>query len=88
VEFYDCGGTATAWSGQQSGPGKWSNGCVEATSTGAPAAVLTVQGFGQMDYDAGKNKYTFLLKPVNTYPGTVTVVSDLGGSATKSVRNK
>jgi PKD repeat protein len=59
---------------------------VEGTSTGAPAAVLTVVGFGEMTYDAGKNTYKFVLRPVNSYPGTVTVTSSLGGSATKAVR--
>ena len=59
---------------------------VEATSTGAPDAILTVQGFGEMTYNARKNKYKFTLKPVNSNPGTVTVTSDLGGSAVKTVK--
>jgi PKD repeat protein len=59
---------------------------VEGTSTGAPGAVLTVEGFGQMTYDAGKNKYKFALRPVNSSPGTVTVTSSQGGSASKEVR--
>ena len=58
---------------------------VEATSTGAPGAVLTVQGFGAMSYDSRKNKYKFSLRPVSSDPGTVTVISDLGGSATATV---
>ena len=59
---------------------------VEATSSGAPAAVLTVEGYGQMTYDSRKNKYKFGLKSVTSNPGTVTVSSSLGGSATETVR--
>ena len=58
---------------------------VEATSTAAPAAILSVQGFGQMDYDSRKNKYRITLRPVSSNPGTVTVLSDFGGSATTTV---
>ena len=61
---------------------------VEATSSGAPAAVLTVKGFGQMTYSASKKKYTFAKKPVSANPGTVTVTSSLGGSASASVTNR
>ena len=56
---------------------------VEATSSANPDAVLTVVGFGQMTFRRGK--YELRLKPV-VNPGTVTVISSLGGSATKSVR--
>jgi hypothetical protein len=50
--------------------------------------VLTVQGFGQMNYNSGKNKYKIVFKPVSADPGSVTVVSDLGGSAAKTVRRR
>ena len=58
---------------------------VEATSTAAPDALLTVQGFGPMTYDSRKNKYKFALQPVSSNPGTVTVISSLGGSSTVTV---
>jgi hypothetical protein len=56
---------------------------VVATSSASPDAVLTVVGFGPMTFKNGK--YELKLKPV-VNPGTVTVISSLGGSATKSVR--
>lgn len=58
---------------------------VEATSNGTPAPVLTVVGFGAMTYDSNKKKYSLTLKPVNTNPGTITVTSSKGGSASKAV---
>ena len=58
---------------------------VEATSSGAPAAVLTVEGFGSMTYNSRKNIYTFADRTVSNNPGTVTVTSDLEGSATATV---
>lgn len=61
---------------------------VEATSSGSPDAVLTVVGFGVMNYDSRKDKYKFRLKPVNSNPGTVTVSSDLDGSDTLTVRQR
>ena len=56
---------------------------VTATSTEQPGAVLTVVGYGQMTFKKGK--YELKIKPVAN-PGTVTVTSSLGGSATKSVK--
>lgn len=56
---------------------------VEATSSAQPGAVLTVQGFGTMTFS--KNKYRYGQKRVAN-PGTVTVTSDLGGTATATVR--
>ena len=56
---------------------------VTATSTEQPGAVLTVVGFGQMTFK--NDKYELKVKPVDN-PGTVIVTSNLGGSATKSVR--
>ena len=58
---------------------------VEATSSEAPNATLTVVGFGTMTYKADKNKYELRIKPVDN-PGTVTVTSSLGGSASLSVK--
>ena len=58
---------------------------VEATSSGQPGAVLTVLEFGEMTFKRGK--YELKIKPVSK-PGTVTVVSSLGGSATMTVRNR
>jgi hypothetical protein len=58
---------------------------VEATSTEYPDAVLTVVGFGPMTRDNRKSKYRYSEKPVAN-PGQVTVTSDQGGSATRTVK--
>jgi hypothetical protein len=58
---------------------------VEATSSEQPNATLTVVGFGTMTYKADKNKYELKIKPVDN-PGTVTVTSSQGGSASHSVK--
>ena len=55
---------------------------VEATSSAQPGAVLTVVGFGEMTFKRGR--YELKIKPVAN-PGTVTVISSLGGSATMTV---
>ena len=55
---------------------------VTATSSAQPDAVLTLVGFGEMKFR--KNKYEFKKKPLAN-PGTVTVTSSLGGSATATV---
>ncbi|MDQ7062964.1 MAG: PKD domain-containing protein [candidate division KSB1 bacterium] len=60
---------------------------VEATSSKGGQAVLTVEGFGVMTYKAKKDKYTFSKKNVDN-PGSVTVISDLGGSDTSAVKVK
>ncbi|MBC8217464.1 MAG: Ig-like domain-containing protein [Planctomycetes bacterium] len=67
---------------------------VEATSTGAPDAVLTVYdstgavNYGQMTYDAKKDKYKFKKRGVTDPGGFVMVISSLGDSATKTVKHK
>ena len=61
---------------------------VEATSTGAPGAVLTVAGYGAMTYNTGLGRYTLTVGGVNPKPGSVTVTSDLGGSASRNVRKQ
>ena len=61
---------------------------VEATSSGAPGAVLTVEGFdGQMTYNSNKNIYSFSVKP-ESKPGTVTVTSSQLGSDTAMVTER
>ena len=55
---------------------------VTATSSEQPGAVLIVVGYGQMTFNKGK--YEFKKKPLAN-PGTVTVTSSLGGSATATV---
>lgn len=60
---------------------------VEATSSRQPTAVLTVSGFGQMTWNSKKAVYTYTKKPTSN-PGTVTVTSSLGGSATATVTVK
>jgi PKD repeat protein len=61
---------------------------VEATSTAAPAAVLQVNGYGEMNFDSRKGKYIFTQRPVSANPGQVTVISSEGGSATATVTNR
>ena len=60
---------------------------VEATSS-RPGSVLTVVGYGTMTYDARKEKYKLEVKNLAQGPSTVTVVSSLGGSATRTVSRK
>ncbi len=60
---------------------------VTATSSGAPAAKLTVVGFGPMTYKARTANYSFQITTAER-PGSVTVTSSLGGSATKDVTTK
>ena len=55
---------------------------VEATSSDQPNVELTVVGFGRMNFKKGK--YALKVKPVSN-PGTVTVSSSGGGSATRAV---
>jgi len=60
---------------------------VEATSTSAPAAKLEVVGFGYMTYKTKTKTYTYqVTTPSN--PGSVTVKSSLGGTATRTVAVK
>ena len=58
---------------------------VEATSTDQPNAVLTVVGFGAMTWNAANNRYEYLIAPVSDPGGSVTITSNLGGSATAAV---
>jgi M6 family metalloprotease-like protein len=60
---------------------------VEATSSEQPNATLTVVGFGVMTYKANRNKYELKIRPVAN-PGTVTVTSSQGGSATQTVTTR
>jgi len=57
---------------------------VTATSTGAPAAVLTVNDTWTMSYKSRTKTYSLQVS-TPTNPGTVTVTSTLGGSATAPV---
>ena len=63
---------------------------VEATSTSNGVATLTMEGLEEnreMSYNADWNLY-FLTTGCNENPGTITVSSDLGGSAEMTVVNK
>lgn len=60
---------------------------VEATSSEGGVAVLTVEGFGAMTYNAKKNVYRLRLTGVAN-PGSVTVTSSLGGTDTATVTEK
>jgi len=58
---------------------------VEATTNYPPGSVtLSVTGFGSMSYVAAQNLYRLIAQPVAN-PGSVTVTSTAGGSATKPV---
>ena len=60
---------------------------VEATSSHGPQAVLTLVGYGEMTYSAADGLYIYQAKAGD--PGdTVTVISDLDGSATAPVHQK
>ena len=60
---------------------------VQATSSAGDGAVLTVEVFGEMYYNADRNLFT-----LTTYctgnPGNIIVFSDLGGSTEIAVTNK
>ena len=55
---------------------------VHATSSDQPGALLTLVGFGQMNWK--NDKYEYKENPVEC-PDSVTVISDYGGSATAVV---
>ena len=61
---------------------------VEAKSSSNNAASLTLEGYGPMKYNAKKKIFKITVKNVPANPGTVTVNSSLGGTATKSVRTR
>jgi len=58
---------------------------VEANSSGQPAEVLTVEGYGVMTWNEDKDKYEYRAKPVADPGDSITVTSDSGASVTKSV---
>jgi hypothetical protein len=61
---------------------------VEATSSAAPAAALTVQNYNAlMTYSPTTGRYVHT-RTISTKPATVTVTSNLGGTATKAVSTK
>ncbi len=67
----------------------WNSGTlilvVRATSTSAPDAVLTLDGFGDMVYKATVMNYQKSVGGILANPGTVTVTSSEGGVATATV---
>jgi len=58
---------------------------VQATSSAAPTAVLTLVGFGNLVYNSVTNLYQKSFNNVLSNPGSVTVTSNMGGSATATV---
>ena len=61
---------------------------VQATGSAGGDAILTVNGFGAMDYNADRNLFTLTVSYTEN-PGTITVSSSLGGAAVDvSVTNK
>jgi thermitase len=59
---------------------------VEMKSTAAPQATLSIQGLGQMKYDAVKRIYTFQKSGVNPTPSEITVRSSKGGLTSPRVQ--
>jgi hypothetical protein len=59
---------------------------VQATDT-VPNAVLTLVGYGTMTYNARSKVYSYQVK-TSAPPTSVTVNSNLGGTATKTVTVK
>ncbi|HXI03415.1 MAG TPA: MopE-related protein [Candidatus Saccharimonadales bacterium] len=66
----------------RSGPGRLT---VYATSDQQPAVTLTLVGFGSMTWDAANLRYAYTSPSKTPNPGTVTVISSGGGSATATV---
>ncbi|MDA0765438.1 MAG: hypothetical protein O3A87_00490 [Verrucomicrobia bacterium] len=60
---------------------------VEATSSLAPAATLTLDGYGTMTYQPGSGTYTITVAE-NHKPRSVQVDSDFGGRDTSRVRKR
>jgi len=61
---------------------------VEATSSEGETAVLTLKGYGQMTYNARKQKYVFKKKSVDDPQGLVTVTSASGATDTATVKSR
>ncbi len=61
---------------------------VEAFSSDQPNAILSVNGYGRMVWKADKDKYELRIKPTADPGAPITVTSDLGGTATKSITYK
>jgi hypothetical protein len=61
---------------------------VEATSSAAPTAVLTIQNYNTpMTYIPTTGRYVYT-RTTSTKPATVTVTSNFGGTATKAVSTR
>jgi hypothetical protein len=60
---------------------------VQATSTGAPDAVLTLVGYGNMTYKKKDGIYVFSSSQI-ALPQSVTVSSSAGGSASAAVATR
>jgi hypothetical protein len=58
---------------------------VRATSTAAPDAILTMVGFGDLQYKATVGNYSKTVSGVLLNPGMVTITSDHGGVSMVSV---
>jgi len=60
---------------------------VEATSSSDPPATLTLEGYGQMTFEAEDNEYEYSIKPIDDPGSWVTVTSDSGASDTRSIEH-
>jgi hypothetical protein len=61
---------------------------VEATCLGQPTAQLTLEGYGIMTWKSDKQKYEYRKENSNDPGGSVTVTSNLGGSASATIEYK
>lgn len=60
---------------------------IEATSTAAPSVSIGVAGFGTMTWSQSAGKYRLVQSGVNR-PASITVISDIGGTASSAVRKR
>lgn len=61
---------------------------VEATSSAAPSTTLSVAGYGTMTYSSTTGRYTLVQSGVLTKPASVTVTSNIQGTAATIVRKR
>ena len=59
---------------------------VEANSIDQPNTILTLEGYGPMNWNNDKGKYEYRVKPIAAPPSTITVTSNIGGSDFKTVK--
>lgn len=61
---------------------------IEATSTAAPSVAMGVGGFGTMTWSQNAGKYRLVQSGVYPKPASISVSSDIGGTASSTVRRR